>query len=200
MENARADTKSRIMETAIRMFSAENYERVTMRDIAAAVGIKAASLYNHFNSKDEILTQIYELFEETVADIKPAVADMIGMAEAAPPREVVSHVFFYFQSADQEKMLRILNIAHMMSRIDRRSRDFFQHNVFDVLRLYTEEALKKLMELERIEPLNIEDFLALQAYFCYSAILRSLVPGARVEEEWGRGLNALLSLVKSTGK
>ncbi|MDR1321067.1 MAG: TetR/AcrR family transcriptional regulator [Gracilibacteraceae bacterium] len=200
MENARPDTKSRIMETAIQMFSAENYERVTMRDIAAAVGIKAASLYNHFNSKDEILTCIYELFEETAAGIKPPLAEIVGMADSAPPRAVVSYAFFYFQSVDQEKMLRILNIAHMMSRIDRRSREFFQYHVFDVLRLYTEEALKKLLALGRIEPLDIEDFLTLQAYFCYSAILRSLMPGARVEEEWEHGLSALLSLVKSTGK
>lgn len=50
--------KSEIIQIAAKLFKEKGYSAVTMRDIAKAVGIKAASLYNHINSKQEILKSI----------------------------------------------------------------------------------------------------------------------------------------------
>ena len=44
----RTDTKQRIMEEALRLFSENGYDAVSVEQIAQAVGIKAPSLYNHF--------------------------------------------------------------------------------------------------------------------------------------------------------
>jgi len=56
MEN----TRSAIIEHALTLFSERGYEGVSMRDIARAVGIKAASLYNHFVSKEAIFNSIID--------------------------------------------------------------------------------------------------------------------------------------------
>jgi len=50
--------KDEIINTAAKLFKDKGYSAVTMRDIATAMGIKAASLYNHINSKQEILNEI----------------------------------------------------------------------------------------------------------------------------------------------
>lgn len=50
--------KEEIINTAAKLFKEKGFSAVTMRDIAKAVGIKAASLYNHINSKQEILSEI----------------------------------------------------------------------------------------------------------------------------------------------
>ncbi len=50
--------KEEIINTATKLFKEKGYSAVTMRDIAKAMGIKAASLYNHINSKQHILTDI----------------------------------------------------------------------------------------------------------------------------------------------
>lgn len=50
--------KEEIVRTAAKLFMERGYSAVTMRDIAKAMGIKAASLYNHINSKQDILTTI----------------------------------------------------------------------------------------------------------------------------------------------
>jgi len=50
--------KQEIYKTASRLFKEKGYSAVTMRDLAAAVGIKAASLYNHISSKEEILYEV----------------------------------------------------------------------------------------------------------------------------------------------
>jgi AcrR family transcriptional regulator len=199
MEKNMPGTKKKVVELAIQMFSAENYERVTMRDIAAAAGIKPASLYSHFASKDEILTCVYALFEEIVASIRPDPAILEEMAGTEPPREVVRRTFFYFRPTDHENMLRILNIAYMRSGTDQRSREFFHRNVFATPRFYAKKALEKLIALKRIKPLDIEAFIILQTYFCCSAVLRSFTPDAPVREEWERGLDALLDLIQAAG-
>ncbi|NND10648.1 MAG: helix-turn-helix transcriptional regulator, partial [Flavobacteriaceae bacterium] len=50
--------KQEIINTSAKLFKEKGFSAVTMRDLAQAMGIKAASLYNHINSKQEILTNI----------------------------------------------------------------------------------------------------------------------------------------------
>lgn len=50
--------KQEIINTAAKLFKEKGYSAVTMRDLATAMGIKAASLYNHISSKQEILQEI----------------------------------------------------------------------------------------------------------------------------------------------
>ena len=54
-------TKSRkesIKDCTAKLFRKKGYSATSMQDIAAAVGIKAASLYNHIQSKQELLGDI----------------------------------------------------------------------------------------------------------------------------------------------
>lgn len=50
--------KEEIVHLAAKLFKEKGYRAVSMRDLAEAMGIKAASLYNHIRSKQEILTLI----------------------------------------------------------------------------------------------------------------------------------------------
>ena len=54
------DTKTRILEKALELFSAQGYDAVSVDQIARAVGIKAPSLYNHFPGKRAIFDAILE--------------------------------------------------------------------------------------------------------------------------------------------
>lgn len=50
--------KEEIIQVASRLFYEKGYKTVSMRDIATAMEIKAASLYNHIHGKQEILSEI----------------------------------------------------------------------------------------------------------------------------------------------
>lgn len=50
--------KEEIIATAAKLFKEKGYSAVTMRDLATAMGIRAASLYNHIKSKQDILKAI----------------------------------------------------------------------------------------------------------------------------------------------
>lgn len=63
--------KEEILKTAARLFKEKGYSAVTMRDLAQELGIKAASLYNHISSKQEILSiTIIALAEEFTNGMK----------------------------------------------------------------------------------------------------------------------------------
>lgn len=50
--------RNEILSKAAKLFKKKGFSAVTMRDIADAVEIKAASLYNHISSKQEILATV----------------------------------------------------------------------------------------------------------------------------------------------
>jgi AcrR family transcriptional regulator len=67
------DTRERIMDIAANLFSEDGYNGVSMRDIANAVGIKAASLYNHFSDKEDLyLAALENVFRERVSNLDRA--------------------------------------------------------------------------------------------------------------------------------
>lgn len=54
------DTKQRILDKALELFSERGYDAVSVGEIAQAVGVRAPSLYNHFPGKQAIFDAIVE--------------------------------------------------------------------------------------------------------------------------------------------
>ena len=55
-----ADTKERILESALELFAQNGYLGTSMSDIADRLGITKAALYKHYAGKQEILDRIVE--------------------------------------------------------------------------------------------------------------------------------------------
>jgi AcrR family transcriptional regulator len=59
-----ADGRERILDVAESLFQERGYTAITMRDIAKAAGMRQASLYYHFLSKEELFVSVRErMFE-----------------------------------------------------------------------------------------------------------------------------------------
>ena len=73
------DTRKKILAKALELFSQRGYDAVSVGDIAAAVGVKAPSLYNHFSGKraifDAIVEAAAEQYEQDTAKISIHVQD-----------------------------------------------------------------------------------------------------------------------------
>jgi len=68
-----------VLDTAARLFRAEGYAGTSLRDIAGGAGMRAASLYHYFDSKDAIVGEVLRIGVEQVFDkVRAAV-------EALPP-------------------------------------------------------------------------------------------------------------------
>ncbi len=61
-------TRERILLEAARLFRHRGYAATTLREVADASGIKAGSIYYHFESKDQILGEVLDKGIQAVAD------------------------------------------------------------------------------------------------------------------------------------
>jgi len=59
---AEASSRDRILEAALDLFARHGYAGTSMRQIAAAVGMRASSLYSHFAGKEAILSALIEAY------------------------------------------------------------------------------------------------------------------------------------------
>lgn len=58
------NTRDQILDAALELFSVKGYEATSISQIADAVGIRKASLYSHFASKQDILDTLIEVLEK----------------------------------------------------------------------------------------------------------------------------------------
>ena len=110
------DTKQRILDEALTLFSEKGYANVFVGDIAERVGIKAPSLYKHYKSKraifDAIIKEMNRRFDEQ------AKAMNINGSNAAADSEIYKNMseehllglgrrfFLYFLHDDYNKRFR----------------------------------------------------------------------------------------------
>lgn len=67
----RGDTRARILDVALELFSEHGYEQTSLREIADRLGVTKAALYYHFKTKDDI---VYGIVESMSAPIDEAIA------------------------------------------------------------------------------------------------------------------------------
>ena len=120
------DRKSEIVTISAQLFKEKGYSAVTMRDIAQAIDIKAASLYNHIKSKQEILVlMIIQIAEEYTDTIR-------GSGEA---------------------LLRVINDILDFSKIESGNLELdnlpfdLRHCIEDVLDMFSAKASQKGLDL-----------------------------------------------------
>lgn len=83
-------TRDDIIEAAIALFREHGYHGTSMRDIARAVGIKKASLYHHFEGKQELLLTILDTgLERLITPLEEILA--AEMSPEAKLRAAVHH-------------------------------------------------------------------------------------------------------------
>ena len=58
------NTKEKIFDVSLDLFSKKGYDSVSLREIAEEVGIKKSSIYSHYPSKEAILMDIFEYFTD----------------------------------------------------------------------------------------------------------------------------------------
>ncbi|MCL2233502.1 MAG: TetR/AcrR family transcriptional regulator, partial [Treponema sp.] len=112
--NELSGTRELIFDTFVEMTSALGYEVVSMRDIAKKVGIKVASIYNHFESKGKILEYAYDYYSAHYYDTRKPVDEMKKLVETASAQDIVNALTFTFESDDAKKHVRMILITKII--------------------------------------------------------------------------------------
>lgn len=92
------DTKQRILDEALTLFSEKGYANVFVGDIAERVGIKAPSLYKHYKSKKAIFDAIIDKMNASFAE--QAKAMQINGSDAVADAEI-------YKGLPEEQLLKL---------------------------------------------------------------------------------------------
>ena len=129
------NTKEKIFDVALNLFSKKGYDSVSLREIAEEVGIKKSSIYSHYSSKEAILMDIFEyltgLFEydELLNSKDFSLSSDNEILLENPER-------FYHQGSEaikdmfsQERNLKIWKLIFIQMNYNEKIRKFFQNEI-----------------------------------------------------------------------
>ncbi|GAA3600484.1 TetR family transcriptional regulator [Nonomuraea rosea] len=111
----REDTRARIQQIALRLFTEQGYEATSLREIAEELGVTKAALYYHFKTKDDIVASLVDL---RVAELEELVEWARSRPKTAEMRRELLERY-----ADRLKESRYLEITRFMERNQTAMRD-----------------------------------------------------------------------------
>ena len=156
-----ADTKERIFDAFVELASESGYENVTTRDIARRIGINAASIYYHFESKERILEFAYDYYMLYEFEKRNSIGRMKKLIEAMSLEEVIYGFFYKFAEDDRKKYVRmtlIAKIIYMRIYQDSRANSIFLEGIKNSAE-YAKEVLQHGIDAGRLDPsFDIEAF------------------------------------------
>lgn len=85
-ETKAARTRRRILAAAATEFAARGYDGTSLRRVATAAGLQLGSLYFHFTSKDELITEVLRDAVDDALDRVRAAIDALGPDSSANAR------------------------------------------------------------------------------------------------------------------
>jgi AcrR family transcriptional regulator len=134
---ARSDTRARIQQVAVELFTEHGYEGTSLREIAERLNVTKAALYYHFKSKEDIVTSLVE-------DHYKQLDALIGWAREQPRtpatrREVLSRYIDIVAGGDQVfRMLHQNRAAVSMLASAKSSGELFKERIDSLIDLMTE--------------------------------------------------------------
>lgn len=156
------DTKRLICERALEVFAEKGYAATTMRDVAAAVGMRDASLYSHYPSKQAIfdaavehqLDRLTQALRSRRALAHPADDASAYLADGPALTEVVLASYEpFFADADIVRLRRVLEGArHTDPRCDELYRTVFVERPLELQRA----IFSRLVEAGLFSPCDVD--------------------------------------------
>jgi AcrR family transcriptional regulator len=183
--NRRLDTALAIRSTALDLFSRQGYQFTTLRDIATRVGIQVGSLYNHIESKYELLC---EIVHTVIRDLLSEQLQIASEPHAATRLEnLVSHLVRFEAHRHWELNVAYCELRNLPAR--ERSQICSMQREHDLLYLTALEDGVRQGSLR-----TLDAHLTTRAIF---GLVASLAPLATGERRWAVGVieDAAVNLV-----
>lgn len=147
-------TKDLILITALNLFSERGYDGVSMRELAAEVGIKAASIYNHFSSKEDIfnslLAEMQNRYEQIIHQVnvpsgtfEETAVQYIGISEERL-QQIAGGLFLYFAKDEFAAPFRRMIISEQYR--SSMAGDIYSQMFINGALEYQKELFKNLIE------------------------------------------------------
>jgi AcrR family transcriptional regulator len=104
-------TREGILEAAARIFSKKGFHATSMQDIAEAVNLQKASLYYHFESKQEILIAILD----HALDLINGRLELVLLQSLSPEEKLRQAMITYMQTIAENQNLSAVLLLELRS-------------------------------------------------------------------------------------
>ncbi len=141
-----SDTKQKILDISLNLFSQNGYSAVSIRDICKQVNIKESTIYYHYKNKQAIFDELLCQFEKKASMLMEKLEQMLkadNLALEGNFFQAVSDNYFdqYLMDGFCNKVLRLLLIEQFSRKEIHKKYDYwmfekplkFQCDVFSVL-------------------------------------------------------------------
>lgn len=172
MKSSNPNTKEKIFDVSIDLFSKKGFSAVSIREIAREVGIRESSIYNHYPSKDAILDAIFAYFEKEMMKMRPPEAGNLDKITPDIFHERVNRTLNILKKPKMEQIFRICSNEQFR---DKRARKIILHNLIKEPHQFTEKVLQKMVERELIKPINPKILSVEFQYPIYSLFLEYML-------------------------
>jgi len=178
-------TKERIKEAALSIFARKGYEGATMQEIAEAVGINKASIYNHYKGKEDLFFAVYQ---DVAADYVKLMERIIGDSKQMKLAERLAYVFeedilYYYRNPESQAFWNQITLFAPDVLREEFWKDLAQRELF--FRTQMEALLLQGMEqgiIRKDDPAKLMfTFRAMK-----EGLLNWLIAIPKSEEEWVR--------------
>ena len=126
------NTKEKIFDVSLDLFSKKGYDSVSLREIADNVGIKKSSIYSHYESKEAILMDIFEYLRNLFEYDELLNSEDLNLNENNDVLLENPELFYHKGSEaikmmfSQEKNLKIWRLIFIQMHHNEAIREFFQ--------------------------------------------------------------------------
>ena len=114
------NTKELILDKSMELFAKSGYAAASMRDISRAVGIKASSIYYHYDSKQALLDAMIERADDLTGELKGVFSNALKKTdEVGKEMFVLTGLHFlkgYLMNKKIQPLLRILECERFHSK------------------------------------------------------------------------------------
>lgn len=146
-----ASARGRLLKEAARLFRDKGYERTTVRDLAAAVGIQSGSLFHHFRTKEEILKAV---MVETIR-LNTALMQAAADSEESPRGKLRALVRSELESINGQTGEAMAVLVYEWRSLSESS----QVQVLELREIYEGLWLSVLEELNQLGQLKADPFI-----------------------------------------
>lgn len=175
MERREINTKQRIIEESMKLFSISGFDTVSIRTIAKEVGVGNSALYKHFKSKKEIFDEIVSY---SVEYYKSMGNKQMAQVQSVEALQTVCLAMFEFQTKDEWMVMfrRLLMIEQFKNpEIAEIYRQFFiELPVRTQANLFKELIIKGIMKDRNETVLAMELYAPFYLYHLSSVSLEDL--------------------------
>jgi len=149
-------TKQRILKSAVYLFAQKGYTETTIRELATTVGLKEASIYNHFESKNAILEYILEEYAQVSRKFERP--NLPTLKENPTADNILSCLMLSFPEDMMEYYLKELHvIMHEQHRNPIVRKFMSEHYILGTEKVY-KGIIDKLIEFNILRPDMDADF------------------------------------------